>query len=132
MLFIAVWAMFTLSQAFAACCDPRGEQQPGMAGPPAIVHSADARADAGQGDTDAPCCDDPVTLPCPAAFDEILPPAASAAVVADEGDPARVPAPAPASIVTDRSARPSISREVDYPSLAPPDPIYLRLKRFLI
>ena len=132
MLFIALWAMFSVSQAFAACCGPHGSQWHDMAGPSAMAHAIDARTYDGQEAADGQPCDTPDTPSCPAAFDEVLPLVSSAVVVADGDNLARVTAPPPRSVVMEPAASRWAGQDGDYLSLAPPDPIYLRLKRFLI
>lgn len=123
MWLVAVWLVFSVSQAFAACCTHVGGSMQGstqtMAAP---LHQNEAAAD--------DCCDT-AEQPCQMVLDE-APPTASAAGPFVPGQnqhpgspPVQLAFRLPDVPLADGHARVPISR-------APAVPIYLRLQRFLI
>ena len=132
MLLIALWAMFSLSQAYAACCAPQGGQLHGMPESVALVHSMDAVGDTDHEDSDSLPGDNSQPPSCPVVFDETaVPISAQAAPVAGDDFSRVLVLPAPFVVREDAVPR-RTARGGAYLSLPPPDPIYLHLQRFLI
>lgn len=122
MLFIAVWAMVLVSQAYAACCDPHG----GRHHPPAslameahaIVQSEHER------------CDDPQEPCCAQMLDEKLAIPSAQPGIVDDGRLAQPALVRQAPPILFEAHRARNDRVPDTPGQ--PDRVYLRLQRFLI
>ena len=129
---IALWAMFSLSQALAACCGPPGGPLHGMTKSVVVAHSMDAVSDTDRKDSDSLPSDDSLPPSCPVVFDEtaVLVSAQAATAAGNDFSQALVP---PAPFVAQQAAVPRRTVQGGaYRSLPPPDPLYLRLQRFLI
>jgi hypothetical protein len=124
MWLLAAWAVFTVSPVLAACCTPSGHP----------VHASAAEASPQHhGATQDDCCDaETLEQPCPM----VLGPAPSAAATTTDymvrnqnsqpiAPPIQVFPLVPIAFLAERPAR------IPIPA-APPDPILLRLQRFLI
>ena len=124
MWLIAAWAVFSVSQALAACCAPSGGLFNASTGSAMSSHMHDAGA---QDD----CCDTPVQ-PCALMLDEAPPPAPLAAgLLLQDYSPSPVGLIAQVSLSLPPSAY-SDGRMLVPIAQAPPAPIYLRFQRFLI
>lgn len=121
MWLFAAWLVFGVSQAFAACC----------ARASGSIHSSTQVVAVPQHQGEADDCCDAAEPPCDMVLDAAPPPASTA----DLFVPGRIPLPGgrpvqlalrlPAAALADGPVRMPIAR-------APPDPIYLRLRRILI
>jgi hypothetical protein len=124
MWLIAAWAVFSVTQVFAACCVTPGNAADTAADTAIVMHAhhADAHED---------CCP-PSEPSCPMVLEEApLPLASSLGLFAfDQSQHVLLP-------VSSVPVRVALAPRVDYRahaaiSQAPPDPIYLRLQRLLI
>ena len=121
MWLVAAWLVFSVSQAYAACCAPAGGS----------VHTKIRAAALPQHHGEADDCCAPAEPPCDMVLDAAPPPASAADLFAPgriphpEGPPAQFALRLPAAALADAPARVPIAQ-------APPDPIYLRLQRLLI
>ena len=131
MLFIVLWAMFSFSQAYAACCGPHGGQWHGRGGS-AAAHSMEAIADTDHGKSQELPCGDPDAPSCPTTLEDVTPLVAFHAAPGDSGNFPRVLAPPVRSAAPEPVAHLWFGQEIVCLSLPPPEPIYLRLQRFLI
>ena len=123
MWFVAAWLVFSTSQAFAACCTPAAGS----------IHTSTqvVAAPQHQDETAADDCCDTAEQPCQMVLDG-APPAAPAAglfvpghIQHLAGPPVQLALRFPDVPLADGSPRVPIPQ-------APPDPIYLRLRRFLV
>jgi len=122
MLLIAVWAMFLVAQAYAACCDPHGGRYHPPASAAMEVHAFVQSEHEG--------CNEPQEPPCPQTLDEKLPIASVQLGIVDDGKLAQPAMPQLASPMLFEPHHTGNDRVPDSPG--PPDRVYLRLQRFLI
>ena len=132
MLLIAFWAMFSLSQAFAACCGPHGNQRQGTTEFFSAFHPIEAATRGDHGEFDELPCDDPDNASCTVVFEDVALPVLTPAAASNYGS---FPQALVLSIQSTASAfagHAGPGQGSAYLSLAPPAPIYLRFQRFLI
>ncbi len=132
MLLVALWAMFSVSEVLASCCDPHGGRFKHSTESSAHAHAAAAAAYADHGTVDGPQQGDSHEPACPGAVDEPAPPAGSQTALSNEATSQEWLASPLRSAWPESAARPWIERDRIRLSLAPPEPVYLRLQRFLI
>lgn len=132
MLLIALWAMFSVSEVMASCCEPHGGRFKRSTESFAFVHATEAAAHADHGQIDEPQQGDSHEPVCPPAVDEAAPPAGSKTALSSDDASRGLIASAVRSNWTETAARPWVERYGIWLSLAPPDRVYLRLQRLLI
>ncbi len=122
-LLIAVWAMFWLSQAYAACCDPHGRPRQSIESGAAMPsHAPAAQVDCNGGHEPT----------CPVMLDEALPLAGAQFGYLDDGGFPQHLAPSPEATLPMRTALERVGDRRLPDSPGPPDRAYLRFRRLLI
>jgi len=124
MWLIAAWAFFSMAQAFAGCCVFPGSAFRTSTEATAVVHAHDAAAQDDCCETSEPSC--PMAL-------EGTPPPAVPSIGLLAADPFQFAFP----LLLQAAARPALAPRAQGPVRiaiphAPPDPLYLRLRRILI
>ncbi len=133
MFLIALWAMFSVSEVLASCCNPHGGRLQRSTESFAYLHATAAAAHADHGQVDGPQQGESHEPVCPAAMDEPAPPAGSKTALSNDDSSSReLIASAGRTAWPETAARPWVERDAISLSLAPPDRVYLRLQRLLI
>ena len=133
MLLVALWAVFSVSEVLAGCCDPHGGRFQRSTESFAHAHAAAAAAaHADHGEVDGPQQGDSREPACPTAADEAAPRAGSQTALSNGAASQEFLAAPARSAWPEATVRPWDERDRIRLSLAPRGPIYLRLQRFLI
>ncbi len=132
MFLIALWAMFSVSEVLASCCDPHGGRFQRSTESFAYLHATAAAEHADHDQADGTQHGDSHVPACPAAVDKPAPPAGSQTALSNDDASRELLASPVRSAWPETAARPWVERDGIWLSLAPPDRVYLRLQRLLI